>query len=671
MAEAKDLVETLDGDGDGRVDAAEMPPTLTDLGAFGPPPLLSREGWTAAELVEASAVGDPAIYPVWEGLSQIVSADADGDRYLSPEELGDSPRVGAWSFVYVDADEDGRISAVEAAMVSLPSTTEEDLQEDAAAWFAELDGNSDRFLDAAELKDDFERDCWRIFDGSGDRKLELVEFAELAAASELPATFAVDGEVATMRGTITGSTPGRFLELLLKHREVKELVLEYVPGSSNDEANGGLLELVHQAGLTVRVPRGGSVASGGSDLLLAGKRRIIEPEALIGIHSWSGGGVEGRDLPKEHESHAFYLDRFAALGIDSAFYWRTLEAAPADGMHYMTEDEIHSFGLRTENEGLEVFQTGTRSSLRGLCAVSSQVAWATGSGATVLRTIDGGNTWANLAPASIAGLDVRDVFAIGADVCWIMTAGPGESSRILFTEDGGRQWVEQHRETSPQAFLDGLDAWNGNRLIAYGDPMEDGRFHVLLTEDGGTTWTPSTTGPLALESGEASFAASGTGVRTLGELRAWIVTGATEDMARVFWSEDAGQNWEPVATPVAAKGMGAGGFSVAFREDGSGVVVGGDFLAREVGGTANAAWSADFGKTWQASEVGPRGQRAGSVALGNGWFLATGQTGTDVSRDGGKTWRAFSSEGFHCVDTALEDGTIWFAGPGGRVGRLR
>ena len=669
--EADFYVETLDKNGDARLDKTELPPTLTDLDAFGDPALLSPEGWNAADLVNASAMGDPAIHAVWEALSQIAYSDKDGDGFVTAAELGDNPRIGAWSFADVDADGDGKISAIEAAYAVEPSFDESNLEAEAEAWFKDLDANGDAALGKKELDEDFELDCWRVFDTSGDRRLELVEFLPLAAASELPATFTVEGKVATMSGTITGSTPGRFLRVLLEHRDVNELVLAFVPGSMNDEANGALLDLAHQSGVTIRVPRGGSTASGGADLLLAGKRRIVEQGAMVGIHSWSGEGVEGRDLPKDHESHAFYVNRFAALGIDPAFYWRTLEAAPADGMHYMTEDEIHQFGVRTESQGLEVFQTGTRSSLRGLCGVTNEIAWATGSGATVLRTTDAGRSWKNLAPASIAGLDVRDVFAISADVCWIMTAGPGESSRILFTENGGGTWVEQYRETSPQAFLDGLDAWDAGTLIAYGDPMEDGRFRVLLTEDGGQTWTPSTTGPLALESGEASFAASGTGVRTLGGLRAWIVTGGTKDKARVFWSEDTGQTWEPVTTPVAAKGAGAGAFSVSFRDDGTGVIVGGDFLAREVGGTANAAWSDDFGKTWQASVEGPRGQRAGSVALGNGWFLATGQTGTDVSRDGGKTWRAFSSEGFHCVDAALEDGTIWLAGPNGRVGRVR
>lgn len=35
------------------------------------------------------------------------------------------------------------------------------------------------------------------------------------------------------------------------------------------------------------------------------------------------------------------------LGND-AFYWYTVEAAPADGMHFMTHEEIEAYNMITE-----------------------------------------------------------------------------------------------------------------------------------------------------------------------------------------------------------------------------------------------------------------------------------------------------------------------------------
>ncbi len=59
--------------------------------------------------------------------------------------------------------------------------------------------------------------------------------------------------------------------------------------------------------------------------------------------------------------------------------------------------------------------SGVAARLRGVSAVSEQVAWASGSGNTVLRTADGGATWTRLAlpPAmSATPLDYRDIDAI-------------------------------------------------------------------------------------------------------------------------------------------------------------------------------------------------------------------------------------------------------------------
>ncbi len=321
---------------------------------------------------------------------------------------------------------------------------------------------------------------------------------------------------------------------------------------------------------------------------------------------------------------------------------------------------------------LDPLSIGTESSLRGLCAVDRDVAWATGSGGTIVVTSDGGDTWRAVAPTELAELDVRDVHALDESTAWVMCAGPGEKSRILHTEDGGDTWEEQHRERDEAAFLDGFAFFDAERALCYGDPMADGGFRLLRTEDGGASWVPVAPGPLALTSGEASFAASGTGIRALASGEVWIITGANDGVSRVFASAGAvGAPWSVSDSTLRAPKPAAGAFSVAFEPGGHGVVVGGDYQRREEGGVHCASWSDDFGANWHPCDVGPRGQRAGSAALGAGVFIATGQTGTDISRDGGRTWSGLSELGFHCVEVSPSDGSVWFAGPGGRVGRLR
>ena len=323
--------------------------------------------------------------------------------------------------------------------------------------------------------------------------------------------------------------------------------------------------------------------------------------------------------------------------------------------------------------GLEPGTIEQSPSLRGLCAVSADVCWVTGSGPTVALTTDGGASWRDVTPLSIQGedpaLDVRDVHARDGAQAWVMCAGPGGASRILRTDDGGTSWTVEHQETDPASFLDGFDMDPAGRAVAYGDPLADGRFRVLLRDPATARWRVAPSAPAALTSGEAAFAASGTGIRLDGA-RAVFVTGASDGTARAMISEDRAESWSAASIPMPAPKPASGAFSLALDGEGRGVAVGGDFTARERGGTQCAAFTEDGGATWAAPTIGPRGQRAGSCALGGGVFLATGQTGTDISRDGGRTWEAFSDEGFHCVDRAA-DGSLWFAGHRGRVARLR
>ena len=56
------------------------------------------------------------------------------------------------------------------------------------------------------------------------------------------------------------------------------------------------------------------------------------------------------DLPRNHPEHQKYLDFYRAVGIDTDFYWYTLQAAPAEGMHWMSESEMRSYAVGTDYE---------------------------------------------------------------------------------------------------------------------------------------------------------------------------------------------------------------------------------------------------------------------------------------------------------------------------------
>src|SRR5262245_59920184 len=71
----------------------------------------------------------------------------------------------------------------------------------------------------------------------------------------------------------------------------------------------------------------------------------------------------------------------------------------------------------------EAQTSGVTGRLRGASAVSATVAWASGQGGTVLRTVDAGKTWARLAVPDGDKLDFRDVDAIDERTAWVLSIG--------------------------------------------------------------------------------------------------------------------------------------------------------------------------------------------------------------------------------------------------------
>ncbi|MFL6120125.1 WD40/YVTN/BNR-like repeat-containing protein [Actinophytocola sp.] len=310
--------------------------------------------------------------------------------------------------------------------------------------------------------------------------------------------------------------------------------------------------------------------------------------------------------------------------------------------------------------------TGSDARLRGVSAVSRHVAWASGSGGTVLRTVDGGRTWQQVAPPGTATLDFRDIEAFDARTAVALTAGQGADARIYRTSDGGRTWSAAFQNSDPAAFYNCLAFFDARHGLATGDPV-NGEFRVLSTSDGGRSWT-RLPGPAALD-GEFQFSASGQCVTAAGSRDAWLATGGSS-VARVLHSSDRGRTWTASATPLAS-GESAGVFATAFRDPRTGVAVGGDYANPTVG-THALALSRDGGRTWREPATAPAGYRSGVTYhpfLPN-VVLAVGPTGSDVSFDGGRHWRQFYDGSLDTVDCA-RDGACWAAGATGAVAILR
>jgi photosystem II stability/assembly factor-like uncharacterized protein len=312
--------------------------------------------------------------------------------------------------------------------------------------------------------------------------------------------------------------------------------------------------------------------------------------------------------------------------------------------------------------------SGVTARLRGVSAVSERVAWASGSGATVLRTSDGGTTWRKLNVTNDE-LDFRDIDAIDDQTAYVLSIGNGPASRIYKTTDAGATWTMQFKNDDPKAFLDAMSFWDANNGIVFGDSV-DGQFYILMTNNGGRTWSrvPTAGLPPALPN-EGAFAASGTNIALFGKTHAWIGTGAGA-RARVLRTTDRGRSWHVADTPLAA-GQSAGIFSIAFRDAKHGVVAGGDYR-QEQEAIDNLAVTNDGGATWKLVK-GLSGYRS-VVAYVPGAktpaLVALGPSGGDYSLDDGKTWSPIEGPGFDTFSFIPRKSAGWSAGANGALGKL-
>jgi photosystem II stability/assembly factor-like uncharacterized protein len=259
-------------------------------------------------------------------------------------------------------------------------------------------------------------------------------------------------------------------------------------------------------------------------------------------------------------------------------------------------------------QNFNVQQSNTTENLRGISVVDEQIAWASGTHGTYLRTTDGGNSWRAAQVPGAESLDFRDVEAFSANFAYLLSAGPGEQSRIYKTIDAGKNWALQFTNKNPKGFIDCMAFWDRDHGIAVGDPVPDNsgklKFELIATEDGGENWKsiPAEHLPPAVE-GEGAFAASGTCIAVHGSSNVWFATGGK--VARVFRSSDAGKTWTVADTPIVHGQDSTGIFSIAFRDATHGVIAGGDYKHPEQDGP-NLAFTDDGGATWMLSPIAPQ-----------------------------------------------------------------
>jgi len=357
-------------------------------------------------------------------------------------------------------------------------------------------------------------------------------------------------------------------------------------------------------------------------------------------------------------------------------------------------------GLRAfaqESGAWQIEGSGTTAGLRGIDSVDGRVAWASGAGGTLLKTIDGGTHWEKCAVPDEdkdgTTLDFRGVQAWDAKTAIVMASGPGEKSRLYKTTDGCRTWMLLFANPdAPNGFFDSF--WlNGSRGILLGDPVRE-QFAVFITENSGKTWKRDEHGGLSVHARSlAAFAASNSAIPIGNALftRAFATGGKSGAVffSRPFTKEEEQHGmidrlvrkeppWKSSLIPLSSGADSAGTFAVAYRypvtigecvdcsfnENSRFVAVGGDYTKpNESAGTS--AWSSDGGWTWTASANTPHGYRSGVQ-----WseplrvWIAVGTNGSDISRDDGRTWQPLDNGNWNALSLPF------IVGPNGRIAKL-
>lgn len=164
----------------------------------------------------------------------------------------------------------------------------------------------------------------------------------------------------------------------------------------------------------------------------------------------------------------------------------------------------------------------------------------------LLRTLDGGQRWEELATAPPAtkgegafAASGTCVSVLGSKSAWIST-GAGEEARVLFTPDRGntwKSWIAPVKHGTGTTGLTSIGFRTPRIGVAAGGDIgaPDGPASVILTADGGATWTAG---------GQPTFGGVIYGVV--------YVPGTTRTVAvgpkGASWSPDEGRTWQPLDT---------------------------------------------------------------------------------------------------------------------------
>lgn len=313
---------------------------------------------------------------------------------------------------------------------------------------------------------------------------------------------------------------------------------------------------------------------------------------------------------------------------------------------------------------ISIQQQGRSTSIRGLSVVNDNVAWISGSKGHVALTTDGGKSWGWQQVKGFEKADFRDIEAFSEKDAVIMSSG--SPAVILKTIDGGLTWKEKYRKTDSVYFLDAMDFADSKHGFILGDPI-DGKFLLLETKNAGESWAPVVNPPVALAN-EAAFAASGTCIRVTTK-NINIVTGGSN--SRMFKANTSKMVWATTLLPLTNNNPSRGAFSFATGKEET-IAVGGNYSKNKL--TDSVAYVMPSARSKQKAmipTVGPAGYQSCVEYLNGKTYLSTGTPGSNLTTDGGATWRQIDTTSFNVCRKAKRGSLILLAGDAGKIAILK
>ncbi|OIQ97358.1 Ycf48-like protein [mine drainage metagenome] len=313
------------------------------------------------------------------------------------------------------------------------------------------------------------------------------------------------------------------------------------------------------------------------------------------------------------------------------------------------------------SQSIQILQSGTKTSIRGLSVVTDKIIWASGSNGTVAKSTDGGNTWQWLIVKDFGKRDFRDIEAFDSNTAIIMAVA--EPGLILKTKDGGKNWYKVFEDSTKGMFLDAMDFDNKGYGIVIGDPI-NGKLFRANTNNFGESWQKNDWAP-DLKEGEAFFAASGTNLKIVvppqkQDIFVYVSGGKVSALRQ-------GGGYKILPLIQGKESTGANSIDVYNY---NAVIVGGDFN-NDKDTTLNCVLvNLNNHFSFSHPQTPPHGYRSCVIYISEKQLITCGTSGIDISNDGGLNWKLISTESFHVVQKAKKGNAIFLAGSNGRIAKL-